>query len=36
MLKHFSRSIDKSYRWDFLKVLVLKRSMKEAVRSSFR
>ena len=36
MLKHFVQSIDKSYKWDFLKVLILKRSMKEAMRNSFR
>ena len=36
MLRNFVRSIDKSYQWHFPKVVVLKRSTKGAMRSSFR
>ena len=36
MFRHIVRSIDNSYPWDFLKVVVLKCSPKGAMCSSFR
>ena len=36
MLRHYLRSTDKRYQWNFPKVAVLKRSTKGAISSSFR
>ena len=36
MLKLFVRSINKSYHWDFPKVVVSKHTMKGATRNSFQ
>ena len=35
MFRHFVQSVDKSYQWDFPKVVVLKRSTKAAISNLF-